>query len=89
MLLRSVPREHSHDDVVTFCESHMLIAEVVVGLNECRGDYVRGAATEHKTKESFGRFVKVAGKYQTFIERGVGGPQDYRMPIHMILLRRT
>ena len=39
MLLRSVPRGHPHDDVVTFCESHILVGEVVVGLSECRGDY--------------------------------------------------
>ena len=32
MLLRGVPRDHSHDDVVTFCESHILVGEVVVGL---------------------------------------------------------
>ena len=46
MLLRGVPRDHSHDDVVTFCESHILVGEVVVGLGERRGDYVPGAATE-------------------------------------------
>ena len=74
MLLRGVPRGHSHDDVVTFCESHILVGEVVVGLGERRGDYVPGAATEHETKEPLGCFVSVAGKYQTFIERGVGGP---------------
>ena len=32
MLLRGVRRDHSHDDVVTFCESHILVGEVVVGL---------------------------------------------------------
>ena len=74
MLLRGVAREHSHDDVVTFCESHILVGEVVVGLGERRGDYLPDAATEHKTKESLGCFVRVAGKCQTFIERGVGGP---------------
>ncbi len=74
MLLRGVPRDHSHDDVVTFCESHILVREVVVGLSERRGDYVRGAATEHKMKEPLGCLVKVAGTRQTFIERGVGGP---------------
>ena len=74
MLLRSVAREHSHDDVVTFCESHILVGEVVVGLGERRGDYLPGAATEHKTKESLGCLVRVVGKCQTFIERGVGGP---------------
>ena len=38
MLLRGVPRDHSHDDVVAFCESHILVGEVVVGLGEHRGD---------------------------------------------------
>ncbi len=51
MLLGGVPSEHSHDDVFTFCESHILVGEVVVGLGERRGDYVIGAATEPKTKE--------------------------------------
>ena len=74
MLLGGVGREHPHDDVVTFCESHMLVGEVVVGLGERRGNYVPGAATEHKTKEPLGCFVSVSRKYQTFIERGVGGP---------------
>ncbi len=74
MLLRGVAQEHSHDDVVTFCESHILVGEVVVGLSVRRSDYVRGAATEPKTKEPLGRLVKVAGKCQTLIERGVGGP---------------
>ncbi len=74
MLLRGVHTDHSHDDVVTFCESHILVGEVVVGLGECRGDYVLGAATEPKTKETLSCFVSVAGKCQTFIERGVGGP---------------
>ncbi len=83
MLLRGIPRAHSHDDVVMFCESHILVGEVVVGLGECRGNYVLGAATEHKTKEPLGRLVKIAGKCQTFIERGVGGSQDYRMPIRI------
>ena len=74
MLLRGVTRDHSYDDVVTFCESHILVGEVVVGLGERHGDYVPGAATEHKTKESISCFVKVAGICQTFIEREVGGP---------------
>ena len=74
MLLGGVARKHPNDDVVTLCESHILVGEVVVGLGKCRGDYVRGAATEHKTKEPLGCFVNVAGKCQTFIERGVGGP---------------
>ena len=74
MLLGGVAREHSNDDVVTLCESHILVGKVVVGLGERRGDYVPGAATEHKTKEPFGCLVNGAGKYQTFIERGVGGP---------------
>ena len=46
----------------------------MVGLGECRGDYVPGAATEHETKEPLGCLVSVAGKCQTFVERGVGGP---------------
>ena len=74
MLLPGVARDHCQYDVVAFCESHILVGEVVVGLGERRGDYLPGAATEHKTKESLGCFVKVAGKCQTFIERGVGGP---------------
>ncbi len=74
MLLGGVGREHPNDDVVTLCEGYVLVGEVVVGLGERRGDYVRGAATEHKTHEPLGCFVKVAGKCQTFIERGVGGP---------------
>ena len=74
MLLGGVGREHPNDDVVTFCESHVLVGEVVIGLSIRRGDYVLGAATEHKTKETLGRFVKVAGKCQTFIERWISGP---------------
>ncbi len=74
MLLGGVVREHPNDDVVTLCESHILVGEVVVGLGERRGDYVPGAATEHKTKEPLGCLVNVAGKHQTFIDRGVGGP---------------
>jgi hypothetical protein len=74
MLLRGVGTDHSHDDVVTLSESNILVGEVVVGLSERRGDYVCGAATEHKTKESLGYFVSVPGKCQTFIERGIGGP---------------
>ncbi len=74
MLLGGVGRVHPNDDVVTFCESHILVGEVVVGLGERRGEYVLGAATEHKTEESLGNFVSIAGKCQTFIERGVGGP---------------
>ena len=31
MLLRGVPREHPHDDIVTFRECHVLVREVVVG----------------------------------------------------------
>ena len=42
----------------------------MVGPVERRGDYVPGAATEHKTKEPLGCFVNVSGKCQTFIERG-------------------
>ncbi len=74
MLLRGVAQHHSHDDVVTLCKIHILVGEVVVGLSVRRGDYVLGATTEPKSKEPLGRFVKVAGKCQTFIERGVGGP---------------
>ena len=74
MSLRGVARDHSHDDIVTFCEGYVLVGEVVVGLGERRGDYVPGAATEHKTKEPLSCFVEVAGKCQTVIERGVGGP---------------
>ena len=82
MLLGGVPREHSHDDVFTFCESHILVGEVVVGLDVCRGENLRYPATEHKTKETLSCLVNVAGKSQTFIERRVGGPKGYRMLIH-------
>lgn len=58
MLLRGVAQDHSHDDVVTLCKSHILVGEVVVGLSERRGDYLHGAMAEPKTKESLGRFVK-------------------------------
>ncbi len=74
MLLRGVHTDHSHDDVVTFCKSHILVGEVVVRLEERRGDYVPGVTTEHKMKEPLGCLVKVVGTCQTFIERGVGGP---------------
>ncbi len=74
MLLGGVGREHPNDDVVTLCESHILVGEVVVGLDERRGDYVPGAATEHEAEETLSCFVDVAGKCQTFIKRGVGGP---------------
>ena len=62
MLLRGLPRGHPHDDVVTFCERHILVGEVVVGLGERRCDDVPGAATEHETKEPLGCGVSVAGK---------------------------
>ena len=74
MLLPGVRQDHSHDEIVTFCESHILVREVVVGLGERCSDYGFGAATEHKTKKPLGCLVSVAGKCQTFIERGVGGP---------------
>ena len=61
----------------------------MVGLGECRGDYVPGAAAEHKTKETLGRFVEVARKCQTFIERWFGRPQNYRLSIHTVFLSRT
>ena len=82
MLLRGIPRDHSHDDVVTFCESHILVGEVVVGLDVFLRENLRYPATEHETKETLSCLVNVAGKYQTFIERGVGGPKGYRMLIH-------
>jgi hypothetical protein len=74
MLLRGVRADHSHDGIVTFCERNILVGKVVVGLEERRGDYVLGTATEHKMEEPLGCLVKVAGAYQTFIECGVGGP---------------
>ncbi len=74
MLLGGEGREHPNDDVVTLCEGYVLVGGVVVGLDERRGDYVPGAATEHKTKEPLGCFVNVAGTCQTFIECRVGGP---------------
>lgn len=89
MLLRGIAQDHSHEDVVALCKSHILVGEIVVGMSERRGNYMRGATAEPKTKKSLGRFVKVTGKCQTFIDRGVGGPQDYRMPIHMVHLHRT
>ena len=89
MLLRGEARNHSHDDVVTFCEGHVLVGEVMVRLGEDRGDYLRSAATKHETEESLSRFVEVAGKLQTFIERGFSGPQNYRVPIHIVFLSRT
>ena len=82
MLLGRVAREHPNDDVVTLCKGDILVGEVVVGLGKRRGDHVRGATTKHETKEPLGCFVNVARKCQTFVERGVGGPEDYRMPIH-------
>ncbi len=89
MLLGGVARDHPNSDVVTFCEGYVLVGEVVVGLGERRGDYLPGAATKHEAEEPLSRFVKVAGKCQTFIERGFSGPQDYRMPIHMVFLSLT
>ncbi len=74
MLLGGVAREHPNDDVVTLCESHILVGEVVVGLGKRRRDYLRGVASEHETKEPLGCFINVARKCQTFIQRGVGGP---------------
>jgi len=50
---------------------------------------VPSAAAEHKTKETFSCFVEVPGKCQTFIERWFGGPQNYRLSIHMVFLSRT
>ena len=83
MLLGGVAQEHPNDDVVTFREGHILVGEVVVGLDERRGDYVPGAATKHKTEEPLGCFVGVAGKRQPLFKRGVGGPKGYRTLIHV------
>ena len=74
MLLRGVGQQHSHDDVVAYCKSHILVGEVVIGLRVRRGDYVHGATAEAETKEPLGRFVKIAGKCQALIEPGVRGP---------------
>jgi len=89
MLLGGVARDHPNDDVVTLCEGYVLVGEVMVGLGEGRGNYVPGTATKHETEEPLSRFVEVAGKCQTFIERWLSGPQNYRVPIHMVFLSRT
>jgi hypothetical protein len=73
MLLRGEHTDHTYDDVVTFCESHVLVREVVAGLEECRSDYILGAWTEPKMKEPLGCLVKVADTGQTFVELGLGG----------------
>ena len=73
-------------DVVALGEGYILIREIVVGFGKCRGDDVRGPGAEHETEEPLGRHVNVAGKCYTFIERWVGGPQAYRIAIHMVLI---
>ena len=51
-------------------------------LNVCLGDNVLCPSTKLKTVESFGCFVEVVSTCQTFIERGFGGSENYRMLIH-------
>jgi hypothetical protein len=65
------------------------VGKIMVRLGKGPGDYLLGAATKHETEESLSRLVKVAGECQTLIERGFGGPQNYRVPIHMVFLSRT
>lgn len=57
MLVACVARDHSHDDLVTFGKGHVLEGEVVVGLNEGRGEYVFSPAPEHETEEALSRCV--------------------------------
>ena len=82
MLLSSKPQGHANDLFFMFGKSHVLEGVAVVGLDICLGDNVRCPATEHKTVEALGCFVEVATTCQTFIERGFGVPEDYRMLIH-------
>jgi hypothetical protein len=67
MLFGSVARDHPHNSVVTPCEGHVLVGEVVGGLNKRCGDYVLGPTTEHEPKEALGRLIKVSGKRQTIM----------------------
>ena len=60
-----------------FGKGYVLVGEIMVGLEVCRGDNVRDSATEHETEEALGCLVEVASKHQTFIEGGLGGSKEY------------
>jgi len=86
MLVGGVARDHSHDDLVTFGEGYVLEGEVVVGLNEGRGEYVFSAVAEHKTEEALSRCVEVASKYPSLVGGGVRGSKYCRVLTHDYLL---
>ena len=82
MLLGGETQGHTNDVFVMFGISHVFEGETVARLGVRLGDNLPSPATEHKTEEALGCFVEVAATCQTFIERGFGGPEDYRMLIH-------
>jgi len=82
MLLGGVARDHSYDDLVTFGEGYVLEGEVVVGLDEGRGDYVHSAAAEHETEEALSCCIEVAGKHPSLVEGGVRGSKNCRVLMH-------
>jgi hypothetical protein len=54
----------------------------VVGLGKSCSDYVPSPPTKHEAKEPLSRFIEIAGKCQTIIKRGIGGPKGYRTFIY-------
>ena len=68
-------------------KSHVLVGQVMIWLEKCLRDYVFGAAAEHEVKEPFSRLVEIASKNQTLIYSGLGGPQGYRIQVHIVFLR--
>ena len=86
MLVGGVARDHSHDDLVTFGKGYVLEGEVVVGLNEGRGEYVFSAVAEHETEEAPSRSVEVASKYPSLVGGGVRGSKYCRVLMHDYLL---
>lgn len=86
MLVGGVARDHSRDDPVTFSKGYVLKGEIVVGLNEGRGEYVFGAVAEHETEEALSRCVEVASKCPSLVGGGVRGSKYCRVLMHDYLL---
>jgi len=82
MLLGGIARDHSYDRLVASGEGHILVGEIMTGLEERRRDDVRGAATEHEAEKALRCLIQVAGERQAFIQGWFGGSKDYRIRIH-------
>ncbi len=82
MLLGRVAGDHSHDVLAVLGKGHVLVGQVVAGLDEGPRDDVHRAAAEHQPEEAFGRLVEVAGKHLAFDEGRVGHLERYRVMRH-------